>query len=134
MVEICDNGIDDNCNGLIDDEDPQCGICPCYNKNDILEFAKSQGESLDAVFRDAFDDRSNNHVSFIDFGSEGFIVSSDGTCSSPKSDTSTGLTDQEIDACRATVQMAAEDLGLKCRGLTDEADAPNTCGEDWPDN
>ncbi len=31
--EICGNGIDDNCNGLIDEQDPQCAPC----QDDVLE-------------------------------------------------------------------------------------------------
>jgi len=27
LIEICDNGINDNCNSLVDDEDPQCVSC-----------------------------------------------------------------------------------------------------------
>jgi len=30
-TEICDNGVDDDCNGLIDLADPYCGRTPCYD-------------------------------------------------------------------------------------------------------
>ncbi len=30
-LEICDNGIDDDCDGLVDWEDPNCGYPPCWD-------------------------------------------------------------------------------------------------------
>ena len=30
-VEVCDNGIDDDCNDLVDSEDPECGVTPATN-------------------------------------------------------------------------------------------------------
>jgi hypothetical protein len=48
-VEVCDNGIDDNDNGLIDMEDPQCSICEncglgnfnLCDRNECLGFAQT---------------------------------------------------------------------------------------------
>jgi DNA-binding beta-propeller fold protein YncE len=45
--ETCDNGIDDNCNGLNDDEEPVCSDCapPCYTEGEAIPSPDDSGSS-----------------------------------------------------------------------------------------
>ena len=36
--EVCDDGIDNDCDGLIDDLDDEC-VCPCFTEADVLDLA-----------------------------------------------------------------------------------------------
>lgn len=36
--EVCGDGIDNDCDGLVDDQDDECG-CPCFDEADVLSLA-----------------------------------------------------------------------------------------------
>ncbi len=83
-VEICDNGIDDNCNGLIDGEDPACLVC---TDNDGDGFAIEGGacgpidcdDNNPNVYPGAIEICDNG----IDDNCNGLIDDADPACQSP---------------------------------------------------
>jgi hypothetical protein len=52
-TEICNNGLDDDNDGLIDGEDPDCGVMACNNTTGNLTFTIS-GQRNDATFKQKY--------------------------------------------------------------------------------
>ena len=71
--EICDNGTDEDCDGLIDDDDPDCAPCTdededgyCYEMNDCDDSASWINPGMTEICDDTFDNDCDGDIDDYD--------------------------------------------------------------------
>ncbi len=119
--EVCEDGIDNDCDGVVDDG---CPVCPCFTLHDLLSWFDSGDQCFDYSVGTAESPANGTFLAYYDgegleAGVADYYYANVPFCAAVNLTTFAGVFDTSITAqdyadCAEIVLDAAAELGLPC--------------------